>query len=179
MPIALPNPPAGHTELPPPPQDPATLTDICNAVAYNKRLLVSREVGIATKDDVGRGVLYQTAITTQHAGAQAGQPQWFGPALAAGLAAGLAPLTRITSMTYNLLSGDGRSRPFQVIPFANGVLPTDPPHNLPALVDIVAIRMLTGPEATAYLVGYNLPVPNAVRARKVAICHEIGCTTGV
>ena len=39
--IPLPNPPTGPTLLPPVPQDPPTLVDVSNAVAYNKQIGVS------------------------------------------------------------------------------------------------------------------------------------------
>jgi len=44
MPVPLPNKPVGHAPLPalpPAPQDPPTLTDIANAIAYNQQLRAS------------------------------------------------------------------------------------------------------------------------------------------
>ncbi|KAF8235139.1 hypothetical protein L208DRAFT_783271 [Tricholoma matsutake] len=171
MPVPPPNPPAVNTPLPPQPQDPATLVDISNAIAYNKQVLVSYEAGVGTKDHVGAGAVYEAALIAQNAGG-AVAPLWFGPALAAGL----APLTRVAHITHNLLAGDGHSHPFEVIPFLNGTLPTDPQHNLPPLVDVGVINALTGPQATAYLVGYGRPVPNLVADCRKAICIAVGST---
>ena len=128
MPVPPPNPPAVNTPLPPQPQDPATLVDISNAIAYNKQILVSYgmivtsfflnrfstppEAGVATKDQVGAGAVYQAALIAQNAGggmmspcnsigtlidhlSSAVAPPWFAAALAAAFAAGLAPLTRV------------------------------------------------------------------------------------
>jgi hypothetical protein len=124
MPLPPPNPPAVNTPLPPQPQDPATLVDISNAIAYSKQVLVSHgmigtsffmtrfssppEAGVATKDQVGAGAVYQAALIAQNSGggmmspcnsigtlidhlSSAVAPPWFAPALAAGL----APLTRV------------------------------------------------------------------------------------
>ena len=84
MPVPLPPPPTGPTQLPLPPQDPPTLVDISNAVAYNKQILVNygmfsphfhrlrshlfSEAGVATKNGVARAVVYQAAVTAQNAG---------------------------------------------------------------------------------------------------------------
>jgi hypothetical protein len=83
-PVQLPNQPTGNISLPPQPQDPATLEDISNAINYNKQViashgmaiifffmtcfLLSPERGVATKNDVGEGAVYETALIAQHAG---------------------------------------------------------------------------------------------------------------
>lgn len=64
----------------------------------------------------------------------------------------------------------------EVVPFLNGTWPTDPPHNLPPLVDVGIINALAGPQATAYLVGYGQPVPNRIADRRKAIRIAVGCT---
>ena len=121
MPVQLPNPPTGPTLLPPPPQDPPTLVDISNAAVYNKQILDSygkacfsffcwnspflidmpcyKEAGIATRDDVGAGAIYQAAVIARNADGGQGHPlvpsvapPWFAPAVAASL----APLTRFS-----------------------------------------------------------------------------------
>ncbi|KAF8239787.1 hypothetical protein L208DRAFT_1236355 [Tricholoma matsutake] len=170
MPLPPPNPPAVNTPLPPQPQDPATLVDISNAITYNKQVLVSYEAGVATKDHVRVGAVYEAALVVQNASGGI-----VSLSLAAGLAAGLAPLTHIAHITHNLLAGDGCSHSFEVVPFLNGTLLTDPQHNLP-LVDVGVINALTGPQATAYLVGYGQPVPNLVADCQKAICVVVGCT---
>ncbi len=52
-------------------------------------------------------------------------------------------------------------------------------HNLPPLVNVTTIGMLTEQQTTAYLAGYNLPIYNAIAECKEAIRVEIGCTAGV
>jgi hypothetical protein len=80
MPLQLSNPPTGPTPLP---QHPPTLADIANAIPYNKNILVSRgmlatlslvshshpfpEAGVATADDVGEAVVYQSAVIMANA----------------------------------------------------------------------------------------------------------------
>ena len=125
MPLPPPNPPAVNTLLPPQPQDPTTLVDISNAIKqvlvshgmigtsfFMTCFSSLPEAGVATKDQVGAEAVYQAALIAQNAGggmmslcnsigtlidhlSSAVAPPWFAPALAAGLAAGLAPLTCI------------------------------------------------------------------------------------
>ena len=49
-------------------------------------------------------------------------------------------------------------------------------HQLPPLRNIDNVQALTGPQATAYLVGYGLPHVQAIAAQQRAIEIEIGCT---
>ncbi|KAF8239781.1 hypothetical protein L208DRAFT_1465102, partial [Tricholoma matsutake] len=100
-------------------QDPATLVDISNVIAYNKQVFV--KAGVATQDHVRVGAVYEAALIAQNAGG-AIAPPWF----ASALAAGLAPLTHVAHITHNLLAGDGCSHLFEVVPFLNGTLLTDP-----------------------------------------------------
>lgn len=178
MPIDLPDEPDGDTQLLDQPDDPPTLTDISNAVTYNHNLLVSHQVqdqDSASSDDIGRGVVYQTKLVQAQAGENVAPP-WFAPALAAAFAVGLAPLTRVSHKTHNLACGDGRTRRFLEVPFVDGTLPTEDPHNLPALLNVDDVNALTGPEVTSYLQGYNLPFQQLMNNRKRAIRSEIGCT---
>ncbi|KIL59133.1 hypothetical protein M378DRAFT_169794 [Amanita muscaria Koide BX008] len=169
MPIQLPPPPTGRTPLPAPPQDPPTLRDISDARSYNRNIQISRDQGIATHADVAQGMVYEAALVAHHV-REAIVPAWFVPALAQGL----APVTRIASKTYNLQAGTGRERPFQIVPFPNGTLPTAPPHNLPALTNVDAIDALTARQCARYLRGYNIAVPATVQERRTAIKLEIG-----
>ncbi|EDR03703.1 uncharacterized protein LACBIDRAFT_306810 [Laccaria bicolor S238N-H82] len=198
MPIDVPDQPNG-AQLPPQPNDPPTLTDLCNALMYNHRLRLSHRKeplyhssfnfsltclfrseleldcmnqNFASSDDVGRGVMYQAKLIQAYAGQDVEAPAWFAPALAACL----APVTRVAHRAYNLSCGDGRSRHFQVLPFVDGTLPTAEPHNLPALTNVDKVNGLTGPQATAYLAGYGLPHQQNIDLRKRAIRSEIGCT---
>ena len=131
MPIPLLNPPTGPTLLPPMPQDPPTLIDVSNVVAYNKQIGVSYGTHVffhwfadfsfsscyrgrySHKEWCwSRGCLPSCHYFTQcrwwyvmHVflkcalfdtpSVPAVAPPWFVPALAVGLAAGLAPLTHI------------------------------------------------------------------------------------
>ena len=49
-------------------------------------------------------------------------------------------------------------------------------HQLPPLRNIDNVQALTGPQATAYLIGYGLPHVQAIAAQQRAIEIEIGCT---
>ncbi|KAF5381721.1 hypothetical protein D9615_005626 [Tricholomella constricta] len=138
-----------------------------------KKARISQEVGTSTKDQVGAGAVYESPLIAQHAGGDVAPP-WFAPTENA-----IMGLSRLATITHNLLSGDGHARPFVVVPFPNGAMPTDPPHNLPALVNVAIINALTGPQSTAYLQGYGVPVPNQVAARRTALRAVVGCTVEV
>ncbi|KAF5381565.1 hypothetical protein D9615_005636 [Tricholomella constricta] len=170
MPVPLPNPPAANTPLPPQPQEPPTREDIANAITYNEKVLVGHEAGVASEDQVRAGAAYEAALIAQNAGDTV-PPPWFAPAMAS-----LTRIARNLCITHNCLAGDGRVRRFEVIPFHDGTLPTDPPHNLPPLVNVAAINALTGPQATAYLRGYGRPIPRSVATRRRAIRDTVGCT---
>jgi hypothetical protein len=90
MPVPLPLAPACPTALPAQPQNPATLVDIANAIEYNRMIRISRcmlfhksltcfkllifyslhvtAAGGATKNDVGRGAVYEAAVVEDNAG---------------------------------------------------------------------------------------------------------------
>ena len=88
MPVQLPPAPAYPTALPAQPQNPATLVDIANAIEYNRNIRISQRMlfhesltrlliswsprvtvaGGATKNDVGRGAVYETALIEDNAG---------------------------------------------------------------------------------------------------------------
>jgi len=84
----------------PQPQDPPTLDDVAAARIYTRAIDVSYQV--ATREDLGRAVVYESRVASTH-GQAVQAPAWFGPALAAGL----ANLTRTVNVTYNLQCGDG------------------------------------------------------------------------
>ena len=96
MPVALPPVPHCQTPLPALPHDPPILNDIPNVVDYNQNLRVSRRQGgpgrtcaafsfrvtddlwlissvtsidvVATKNDIARGAIYESAIIAARAG---------------------------------------------------------------------------------------------------------------
>jgi hypothetical protein len=55
--------------------------------------------------------------------------------------------------------GDGIVVLFEVVPFANGNDPTQPPHNLPPLLSVNAIENLNGHDLVEYLNGYGVVAP--------------------
>ncbi|RDB15799.1 hypothetical protein Hypma_003643 [Hypsizygus marmoreus] len=132
------------------------------------------EANVATEDPVEEAATFQADQMSPNA-ANTVEPPWFKPTVHAALTKAFADFMRCTMTAQNMMSGDGRVRPFRVVPFIDGSLPTDPPHNLPALLNVAVINALTGEEATAYLVGYDLPVPRTLAARKKAIRIEVGC----
>jgi hypothetical protein len=90
MPLQLPLAPACPTALPAQPQNPASLVDIANAIEYNRKIRISQRMlfhesltcllisiscsphatvaGGATKNDVGRGAVYEAAVIEDNAG---------------------------------------------------------------------------------------------------------------
>jgi len=108
----------------------------------------------------------------------------------------------LDNLKYNLecllQCGDGRQRPFEVVPFMKEIFPLNIQyvsllsykllvslpiclqHNLPLLNNEAQIDALLDHEAVAYLMGYNfLPIPQAPAARKRAIRIQIGCSVGL
>jgi hypothetical protein len=86
MPVVLPIAPMCATPLPAQPQIPATLVDIADAIEYNRNIRISQRMlfhksptpllicshdtvaGGASKGDVGRGAVYETALIEENAG---------------------------------------------------------------------------------------------------------------
>ncbi len=87
MPVVLPIAPMCATPLPAQPQNPATLVDIADAIEYNRNIRISQSMlfhkflthlliscyhgtvaGGASKGDVGRGAVYETALIEENAG---------------------------------------------------------------------------------------------------------------
>jgi hypothetical protein len=94
--------------------------------------------------------------------------------------------------------GDGRLIPLEVMPFADGTSPIEPPvrlawtpspmafadliahsmqHDLPRLSSVDDVLNLDGVTATAYYQGYypGIAVPRLIEDCKTAIFRAIGC----
>ncbi|KAF8578352.1 hypothetical protein K439DRAFT_1663766 [Ramaria rubella] len=82
----------------------------------------------------------------------------------------------LTAQLWNIQCESGIARPFKVISFPDGSLPTDVQHKLPALLKAQDVERLTAQQCTKYLNGYGLPVHVDVTDWKRAIALEIGCT---
>ncbi|KAF8578355.1 hypothetical protein K439DRAFT_1638895 [Ramaria rubella] len=83
---------------------------------------------------------------------------------------------RLTAQSWNFQCGSGIGRPFKVVSFPDGSLPTDIQHKLPALLNAQDVTHLTAQQCTKYLDGYNLPISADITERKRTIALEIGCT---
>ena len=146
-------------------------------------------IGAVTDEELANSKLRLQAIENeQAAGAfpQAGAPVWFGPAIQAAIQAALQPIKdalqpihAMTAKNWNTLAGDGLSRPWNIVPFANGTDPTLAPNYLPPLNSLDNIRALTGPQLTAYLQGYALgiQIPQQLDARRRLLAPLVGCFT--
>ncbi|KAF8871367.1 hypothetical protein BD779DRAFT_1576997 [Infundibulicybe gibba] len=73
------------------------------------------------------------------------------------LRTGLGKVRRISAITYNEACGTGDNIGLEVVPFANGEDPTEPPHNLPPLTSYQAVHDLDAAQRDAYYRGYELP----------------------
>jgi len=104
-------------------------------------------------------------------------PAWFEPAVRKVLNDVLTPVKRTAARSYNLQCRDGIARPFEIVPFLDGRLPTDQPHNLPALRNAEAIQGLSAQEVNTYMTGYGLDL--TIQEPKRAIGREIGCVTRI
>ncbi|KAF8222386.1 hypothetical protein L208DRAFT_1446391 [Tricholoma matsutake] len=176
MPIQLPPQPAG-VNLPAHPHDPPTLADIVAAKSYKTRVDVafaSQLPNAPTADDAARADVYRTNIITAHS-ALAAAPAWFQPAMTAIM----APFQVMLAQTQNHLRHDGSFTPFTIVPFNDGSMPTQAPHNLPPLVTAAAIRALTVAQSTAYAVGYALENVGAAPLRRIVIGRAVGCTVPI
>ncbi|KAF8237577.1 hypothetical protein L208DRAFT_1211071, partial [Tricholoma matsutake] len=65
---------------------------------------------------------------------------------------------------------------FMIVPFNDGSMPTQAPHNLLPLVTAAAIGALTMAQSTAYAVGYALENVEAAPLRQIVIRRAVGCT---
>jgi hypothetical protein len=64
---------------------------------------------------------------------------------------------------------------------AQGAQPARPGHPiLPLLSNVAAIRNLTGPDATHYLIGYGIAqIPHLVQEHQVLVAQCIGCVIDI
>ncbi|KAF8580471.1 hypothetical protein K439DRAFT_298411, partial [Ramaria rubella] len=85
-------------------------------------------------------------------------------------------VSRLTAQLWNIQCKSGIARPFKVVSFSDGSLPTDVKHKLPILLKAQDVEQLTAQQCTKYLNGYGLPVHVDVTDRKCVIELEIGCT---
>ncbi|KAF8800395.1 hypothetical protein BYT27DRAFT_7117675 [Phlegmacium glaucopus] len=176
MPVQLPLQPAG-VNLPPQPHDPPTLADVVAAKSYQARVDVaaaSQAPNAPTTQDAAMADVYKTGIIMAHSAAAAA-PAWFHPAMTTIL----APIRITLAQTRNHQLHDGSFTPFTIVPFNDGTMPTQNPHNLPPLVNAAAIRQLTAGESTLYAVGYELGNIGPAPARRVAIGRVVGCTVAI
>ncbi|KAH9999486.1 hypothetical protein BJV77DRAFT_977494 [Russula vinacea] len=90
----------------------------------------------------------------------------------------LLSMKRMDVKMWNLQSHTGHEQSYHVMPFLNGDIPTQPPHNLPELWNVDVIRSLTGPQATSYLHGYGSNA-HTIAEQKQLIGLEVGCPVEV
>jgi len=89
--------------------------------------------------------------------------------------ASLLALKIITYKSANRTRLDGHDHHYEIVPRADGVLPTDPPHNLAPITTISVIRAMGGNELNAYLAFYNIHNPAATLAiRRACLSLAIG-----
>jgi len=168
MPVQLPPQPPG-INLPVHPEDPPTLNDIVAAKYYKALVNVavaSQMPDAPNADDAARA----DANSTEDAA-----PAWFQPAVAQAL----APIQITLAQMWNFQLLDGSYTPFKIVPFSNGSMPTQPPHNLPPLNNVAAIRALTAAQTHAYCAGYDLGNIGQAQARRAAIGRAVGCTVAI
>ncbi|KAH9999082.1 hypothetical protein BJV77DRAFT_1064558 [Russula vinacea] len=191
MPVQPPAAPAGvgqPAEL----NDPPTLENVKSAIQYSNAVQnrhLNQPEG-ASEDDAARGALYATNIMVAHnaQGNLAAAPAWFAGAVLqvingpneicdsiAEIRASLISMKRMDAKAWNIHCDDGHQRPYCVMPFLNGGIPTQPPHNLPELRNVDAIRGLDGPQSASYMNGYGLGYIHLIVERKRRIGQEIGC----
>ncbi|KDQ21178.1 hypothetical protein BOTBODRAFT_168507 [Botryobasidium botryosum FD-172 SS1] len=63
----------------------------------------------------------------------------------------------------NAARGPGLPVPYEVVPLSNGDLPTEAPHNLPALTSIILIEGMNEPALDAYIMAILNPVQDLTR----------------
>ncbi|KAF8892374.1 hypothetical protein CPB85DRAFT_1331554 [Mucidula mucida] len=102
----------------------------------------------------------------------------------------LGLLTRICAQSSNRLRGPGTSIAFCIVPFLDDSLPTVPipdPNGgpqpvrpaLPAILNVHAIRSMSGANLRLYIQGYYGPdqnVPHMLQARRALVADAVGCT---
>ncbi|KAJ7303008.1 hypothetical protein DFH08DRAFT_1089558 [Mycena albidolilacea] len=104
-------------------------------------------------------------------------------------------LQREAAINSNIAKGTGLRIPYTEVLFldgsqptvataaapAQGAQPARPGHPiLPLLSNVAAIRNLTGPDATHYLIGYGIAqIPHLVQERQVLVARCIGCVIDI
>ena len=136
--------------------------------------------GSITEAEYGDHEGFQARCTAAATGVVAGggEPHWFGPALAAGLAAGLAPVNaRLTAIEANLVNINARQNNAVAVhendtltPLNNGAGNPDP--NFPATLQ--ALNNMNGAALAASLGFYGRAAGGAVEARRDRFKKFIG-----
>jgi hypothetical protein len=137
--------------------------------------------GVVTPEELGLAKTREVAVAAENAAVlfpAAGAPAWFAPAMQAAMQAAmqvaLQPLRVSIERAWNSSAGDGLTKPWNVIPFANGEDPTVGPHNLPQIRNLNDLNQLNGAQLTAYLAGYAQQVTNPIAARRRSLGQFLG-----
>ncbi|KAH9999080.1 hypothetical protein BJV77DRAFT_978822 [Russula vinacea] len=104
-------------------------------------------------------------------------PAWFdGADDITDIKAVLVSMKRMDAKAWNIHCNDGHQRQYRVMPFLNGDIPAQAPHNLPELQNVDVIRGLNGQQTASYMNGYGLGnVHLLIADQKRLIGQEIGC----
>ncbi|KAJ7232955.1 hypothetical protein B0H12DRAFT_1144405 [Mycena haematopus] len=145
---------------------------------------------LADESHLAAAVAYEHSVIAARCG-EAAAPPWFANALQVGLQdikdgieeikEDITALTiravkveALAAKTYNLQCGDGTARNFEVLPFRNGMQPSE--LALPALITSSAVRDLSDADSRKYYRGYKAGAVPDHAIRIQTIRSIIGCT---
>ena len=140
------------------------------------------DLGVATDQELVQSRVRRLSVELEHvrgANPLAGVPDWFFPAMTQALQPlrnDINGLRNDSLKHWNSMFGEGTVNPYNIIPFADGADPTQPPHNLPPLRTLGNINQLSAVHVNAYLAGYGIAIPaNAtLKERKQMLTRAIG-----
>ncbi|KAK0184355.1 hypothetical protein F5146DRAFT_1228745 [Armillaria mellea] len=90
--------------------------------------------------------------------------------------ASIASLTHAVHRQTNYYRFAGEGIPFEIIPFANGSMPNELPHLLPALTNVHVVNALTPEQLVSYCSGYKIAHhPQNIELMVVDLKAYIGC----
>jgi hypothetical protein len=161
--------------------DPLTLNEVGDAhveTLAKERLFQQNAVNAS---ELGACIVREHAVAHEHvalAYPAAVAPPWFIPALHLALQPIREQLFQMeieSARTWNSAAGDGLAKPWKVVKFTNGDMPTQPPHNLPRIANRNELDALTGAQLASYLIGYAAPVgPAQLSSRRRRLCALLG-----
>ncbi|KAF8889667.1 hypothetical protein BD779DRAFT_1671776 [Infundibulicybe gibba] len=179
----------GTSTIEPPaqPSSPPTHDDVVAARHLCGRLMYAHRIEKSTTTDLVKVMVYEPELLSAVTAADGDrEPAWFERASRRVLQPlnnrvdaisdsievmklGQGKIRRLGAIAYNCTRGAGEGAGLEIVPFVNGMDPTEPPNNLPPLTSRKAVRELNAVQRDAYYQGYELPDQIRDVGRRIAL----------